>query len=751
MANRVEIAELVYKYTGDDGSLNKTLTKVDKTLAKLTKSLRKLDKKLDDTKKKEEETDKQTDKLGKRFLSLGKIIAGVVVAGFALFTRSAIRAASDAEETAQKFGVVFRTVSTEANKAAQDLAKNYGLSSTASKQLLADTGDLLVGFGFTREAALSYSTDIQKLSVDLASFTNFSGGAEGASAALTKALLGETEAAKSLGIAIDQSSKDFNTRIKQLQEQEGLTLRQAKAQDIYNQIILQSRDAQGDFARSSTSLANTTRQIAANLTDLSTSAGQEALPAVTKLARNFNEFIKTSPAVQAAFRGIGRFIGFLADAAATAIAGLDLLLIKFSKVQLEAGNVEEQRLRESLQVGGDALPEQERLEIERQLAEFDKSKVERRKELDKLEEQARNRLRGETEELDKQINKFQTRGSILPGGATQAQKENEAAQKAADDRRAIVQGLLEETERLGETEVQRIQREEARKTNILRQAAADNIITADQAADAITKISEDAARRQLQAQLQTVQQIGGQVGNILNSAFQAIQQFQQNALADTLARIDEQEQRALEAAGVAEETTQERLQREIEEAEAAGDVALANEKRTELKREQIRADFDKKRRLAEYEANVQAWELSLAQAVVQGIQAPLNAFTSALAIPQIGPFIAPGLAAAAAATSAAYVAAVAGSKPQRPKFAEGGIVPGTASSGDSIEARLNSGELVVNEAGQGNLLRAINGQGAGGGTRVIVNLAEEPIIDVIQQASTNGDIIIDARAIQTGV
>ena len=44
---------------------------------------------------------------------------------------------------------------------------------------LRDINVISGGFGFTQEEALKLSTEVNKLAVDLASFTNFSGGAEG--------------------------------------------------------------------------------------------------------------------------------------------------------------------------------------------------------------------------------------------------------------------------------------------------------------------------------------------------------------------------------------------------------------------------------------------------------------------------------------------------------------------------------------------------------------------------------------------
>ena len=125
--------------------------------------------------------------LSNKLSAIGK---GMTLVGGAitLISVGLVKAASDAEETASKFATVFKDVAEEAKKAAKNLADNFGLSTNAAKELLSNTGDLLTGFGFTGEAALDLATQVNELAVDLASFTNFSGGAEGASAALTKAL-----------------------------------------------------------------------------------------------------------------------------------------------------------------------------------------------------------------------------------------------------------------------------------------------------------------------------------------------------------------------------------------------------------------------------------------------------------------------------------------------------------------------------------------------------------------------------------
>jgi hypothetical protein len=196
-----------------------------------------------------------------------------------------VRAASDAEETANKFGVTFRGINGEAQRTAQSLASNFGLAQDQAQALLADTGDLLTGFGFTRDSALELSEEVNTLAVDLASFTNFSGGAEGASQALTKALLGERESLKSLGIAITEAD------IQRLAEDKGIVgelTRQQKAALTLELAVQQSGNAIGDFERSQASFANQSRIATARIRDIKVSLGQALLPFANLAVTTFN-------------------------------------------------------------------------------------------------------------------------------------------------------------------------------------------------------------------------------------------------------------------------------------------------------------------------------------------------------------------------------------------------------------------------------------------------------------------------------
>jgi len=239
----------------------------------------------------------QTDlaKVGKKMKSIGKTMSIAVTLPLIGLSVAAIKAASDAEEISSKFQVVFSNISTEANKMADVLDKSYGLSAKKSRELLSDTGDLLTGFGFTQKSALKLSQEVQKLAVDLASFSNFSGGAEGASKALTKALLGERESIKSLGISILEE----DVKAKMLKNTfDGLTFeseRQAKAFATLQLAQEQSKNALGDYSRTSESFANQSRELTQDLDDVAVAFGNVLLPVAKKVLeviRNVIEWMK---------------------------------------------------------------------------------------------------------------------------------------------------------------------------------------------------------------------------------------------------------------------------------------------------------------------------------------------------------------------------------------------------------------------------------------------------------------------------
>ena len=221
---------------------------------------------------------KSLKRFGKNIERTGKNLTTSLTLPILGLGAAALKFGSDLQETDSKFKQVFSSIQQEAEQTAQVFKDSFGLSELAAKQLLSDTGDLLVGFGFTEKAALDLSSQVNELAVDLASFTNFEGGAEGASKALTKALVGETESAKSLGIVIRQGTKEYKDRTEQIMKEQGVSILQAKAINNLEIAYSQSQKALGDFERTSGDFANQLRIVKGDLVDVAAEMGARLIP-----------------------------------------------------------------------------------------------------------------------------------------------------------------------------------------------------------------------------------------------------------------------------------------------------------------------------------------------------------------------------------------------------------------------------------------------------------------------------------------
>ena len=230
--------------------------------------------------------------MGRSMTAFGQQMSLFVTLPIVGASAAMFKLAADAEETASKFDVVFGSVQDAADATAKNLVDNFGLATSQAKQLLGDTGDLLTGFNFSGESALGLSKQVQELAVDLASFTNVEGGAARASQALTKALLGERESVKELGIAILE--EDVKARVKQLEAAGRFTdesLRQRKAIATLAIAQEQSKNAIGDFARTSGSTANQIRLMTRDARELAVELGTQLIPIGRSLVLTAREWL----------------------------------------------------------------------------------------------------------------------------------------------------------------------------------------------------------------------------------------------------------------------------------------------------------------------------------------------------------------------------------------------------------------------------------------------------------------------------
>lgn len=212
---------------------------------------------------------------------LGAVGITLSVAGAKSAIDGCVEVASSIEEMQNKFDVVFGDMRNEVNKWAQEYSDAIGRNKNDIKTYLADQQNLLVGFGMTRQAGAEMAEQMTSLALDLASFGNMD---ETASVnAMTKAVMGESEAAKTLGAVLNDSTRAQAMATLGLKGTYDKLDQLTKMQVNYQAILQQSPDAIGDCQRSLDSYESTKKRYVAKLKEIKTIVGQFFLPTYQKI------------------------------------------------------------------------------------------------------------------------------------------------------------------------------------------------------------------------------------------------------------------------------------------------------------------------------------------------------------------------------------------------------------------------------------------------------------------------------------
>lgn len=212
---------------------------------------------------------------------LGAVGITLSVAGIKSAIDGCVEVASSIEEMQNKFDVVFGDMRNEVDKWAQEYSDAIGRNKNDIKTYLADQQNLLVGFGMTRQAGAEMAEQMTSLALDLASFGNMD---ETASVnAMTKAVMGESEAAKTLGAILNDSTRAQAMATLGLKGTYDKLDQLTKMQVNYQAILQQSPDAIGDCQRSLDSYESTKKRYIAKLKEIKTIVGQFFLPTYQKI------------------------------------------------------------------------------------------------------------------------------------------------------------------------------------------------------------------------------------------------------------------------------------------------------------------------------------------------------------------------------------------------------------------------------------------------------------------------------------
>lgn len=217
-----------------------------------------------------------------RFGQAARTAAPYVGIGLTAGIVKSISAASDLGEQVNKTAVVFAGAERPILRWSKTTADAFGVSREAALEAAGTFGNMLVPMGFARDEAAQMSRRMVELASDLASFNNAS--PEETLEALRAGLAGETEPLRRFGIFLNDArvaqealGDKTATSTMGLSEQEKAAARLAV-------IIKDTKDAQGDFARTSDSLANQQRILRAQFENTAATLGKSLMPVAAQAA-----------------------------------------------------------------------------------------------------------------------------------------------------------------------------------------------------------------------------------------------------------------------------------------------------------------------------------------------------------------------------------------------------------------------------------------------------------------------------------
>lgn len=224
--------------------------------------------------------DSATSKFGSglKTVAKGAAVAGAALVGVGI---AGVDAASDLNESQSKVGVVFGKSQDVINEWAESAATNLGLSQQAALEAAGTFGNLFTAMKFSKGASASMSRGLVDLSSDLASFNNID--PTQVLEDLRSGLLGEAEPLRKYGVQLSAARIEQEAQREGLEKVGGEFTSAAKAQAAYMLIMQDTRNAQGDFARTSDGVANGLRIVKASFQDALAEVGTSLLPTISKI------------------------------------------------------------------------------------------------------------------------------------------------------------------------------------------------------------------------------------------------------------------------------------------------------------------------------------------------------------------------------------------------------------------------------------------------------------------------------------
>lgn len=252
------------------------------------------------TKKATSAVERQTEKIKSAFGKIGKAVAvAFSVTALISFGKSCIELGSALEEVQNVVDVTFGAMSETINHFARDALEQFGLSETSAKKYTSTLGAMLKSMGIATNQAAEMSMEMAGLAADMASFYNLENDA--AFEKIRAGISGETEPLKQLGINMSVANMEAYALSQGITKAYNAMSQQEQAILRYNYLLSVTKDAQGDFARTSDGWANQVRVLTERFNALKAAIGQGLIAVLTPVIRVLNQLLAKILTVTDAF------------------------------------------------------------------------------------------------------------------------------------------------------------------------------------------------------------------------------------------------------------------------------------------------------------------------------------------------------------------------------------------------------------------------------------------------------------------
>lgn len=215
-----------------------------------------------------------------KFLALPLAVAGV----------ASFKLASDYEESINKIDVAFKENSQSVKDWGGTTLKNFGIAKGTALDMASIFGDMGSAMGISSDKNKEMSTSLVGLAGDLSSYKNVK--LEVAQTALNGIYTGEGESLKQLGIIMTDATLKQYMLDKGMQGNYATMTQGEKVQLRYQYVTEMSKNAVGDFQKTSGGAANQTRMFGEGMKELGQTIGTQLLPMFTPMIIKVNEWIQ---------------------------------------------------------------------------------------------------------------------------------------------------------------------------------------------------------------------------------------------------------------------------------------------------------------------------------------------------------------------------------------------------------------------------------------------------------------------------